>query len=69
MSLHPAIERVFPVPLRALKQRWWSPARWGALFAACNAMREARYDLVLDTQGLIKSAWIAKRAQGPRAGY
>lgn len=69
VSLHPAIRRVFPVPLRALKQRWWSPARWGALLAARNALAETPYDLILDTQGLIKSAWIAKRARGPRAGY
>jgi heptosyltransferase-1 len=69
VSLHPAIHRVFPIPLRALKQRWWSPQRWGQLLAARNALGETNYDLILDTQGLIKSAWIAKRAKGPIAGF
>ncbi|MBL8519679.1 MAG: lipopolysaccharide heptosyltransferase I [Betaproteobacteria bacterium] len=69
VSLHPAVGTVFPIPLRALKVRWWSPARWGALIAARNALARPQYDLVLDTQGLVKSAWIARRARGPVAGY
>jgi len=35
---------------------------------ARRAIRDARYDLVLDAQGLLKSAWVARWAQAPVAG-
>lgn len=69
VSLHPAVRRVYPIPLRTLKQHWWSPARWGRFLAARKALGEEPYDLVLDTQGLLKSALVAKHARGPKAGF
>jgi heptosyltransferase-1 len=34
-----------------------------------QALREEHYDLILDSQGLLKSAWLASKAKGPRVGY
>jgi heptosyltransferase I len=69
VELHPAIDRVFPIPLRALKKRWWSPAAWAAFHVARRAIARESYDLILDTQGLVKSVWALKGVRGRRAGY
>jgi len=69
VALHPAVNRVFPLPLRALKKRWYSPSVWREFRARRNELSAETYDLIIDTQGLVKSAWIASFATGPRAGY
>ncbi|MBL8515955.1 MAG: lipopolysaccharide heptosyltransferase I [Betaproteobacteria bacterium] len=69
VALHPAVNQVLPLPLRPLKKRWYSLAAWREFRARRAALAAQTYDLVLDTQGLAKSAWIAGMAKGPRAGY
>lgn len=69
VALHPAVAQAFPLPLRNLKKRWYSPAAWREFRARRLALSAKSYDLILDTQGLVKSAWIAGMASGPRAGY
>ncbi|UXY15968.1 lipopolysaccharide heptosyltransferase I [Chitiniphilus purpureus] len=67
-ALHPAVQRVIPFSLRRWRgERWRGVLREWRAFR--GALREARYDLVLDVQGLIKSALVAKVARGPVAGY
>ncbi|NBX96687.1 MAG: lipopolysaccharide heptosyltransferase I [Betaproteobacteria bacterium] len=48
-----------PAPARHL-------ARHGRLV---DVLRERRFDLVIDAQGLLKSAWWARRVGAPVAGY
>jgi len=66
--LHPAVARVLPVAVR----RWRSGLLAGPVRAEIGAfMRELKtraYDAVIDTQGLLKSAWIARSAHGTRHG-
>lgn len=69
VRLHPAVQTAFAVPLRQLKKRWYSPAAWLEFRAAKAMLGQETYDLILDTQGLAKSAMIAGFAHGPRAGY
>ena len=73
VRMHPGVDRVIPIALRR-----WRAAGFGAATRAERAafraqIREQRYDLVLDTQGLIKSALIARLAHlttsGVRAGF
>jgi heptosyltransferase-1 len=47
-------------PLAALRS-----GEWRAFRAELGA---ERYDLVIDAQGLLKSAWLARHARGPLAG-
>lgn len=61
---HPAVGRVIPVALR----RWRRRPRPREMAAFWRALRRERYDLVLDAQGLLKSAVLACLARGPRAG-
>lgn len=69
VALHQAVNRVFPMPLRALRKRWYSVAAWREFRARRRDLDGQVYDLIIDTQGLVKSAWIAGFAAGPRAGY
>lgn len=68
-AMHPAVRQVIPVPLRGLRQRWWSPAAWSAFLAARARLRGANYDMVLDSQGLVKSALVARWPRGIRYGH
>jgi heptosyltransferase-1 len=55
--------------LRALKKAWWSPRQWANLFDDKAALQREKYDLVIDTQGLLKSALVAGWAHGELCGY
>ncbi len=66
MSRH--VARVHTVALRRWRRTPLSAAAWGEARAVRRAMREARYDRVLDAQGLLKSAWIARWAGSPVTG-
>ncbi len=69
VALHPAIHAVFPVHLRALKKAWWQPSRWSLFFDDKARLAAQRYDAIIDTQGLVKSALVARWANGPIAGF
>lgn len=69
VALHPAIHRVFPTNLRAVKRQWWQPQMWSQLFDDKAMLTRQSYDLIIDTQGLLKSAVIASWANGVRHGY
>jgi heptosyltransferase-1 len=71
--LHPAVRHVVPVALRRWRRRLWSPSTWRQWREFVRHLREEPYDVVLDSQGLIKSAIIVRRAQlaagGRRCGF
>ena len=67
--LHPAVSRVIPVAVRRWRRNLLSAATWRELRAFRAAVRTESYDLVLDTQGLIKSGLMARLARGRHAGY
>ena len=65
-SWHPAVDRVIPIAQRRWRRAWRATRGERRAFRA--RLRERRYDLVLDAQGLIKSALVARMARGPRWG-
>ena len=71
--LHPAVGRVIPVALRRWRRRLFACDTWREIASCRRELRRVAYDLVLDSQGLIKSALIARQAQlsprGERVGY
>lgn len=68
-ALHPAVRRVIPIAWRKWRKSLSKPETRAAFRAARAAIAEEKYDLVLDLQGLVKSALWATQANGPRAGY
>lgn len=66
---HPAINRVIPIAMRRWKKQLAKSHTWRQIGAARTAMRETAYDLVIDSQGLLKSALWSWMARGPGVGY
>src|SRR6185437_14008702 len=67
-GLHPGVDAVHPVAAR----RWWRQpgvAAWRELRAFSRALRAEQYDRIIDTQGLLRSAVIARIGRGERHGY
>lgn len=67
--LHPAVAQVLPVSLRRWRKQWRSRESLTQLRQTRASFASRHYDLVLDLQGLLKSAWVASWVNGPRAGY
>jgi len=65
---HPAVDRTVPIGLRRWRRDWRKAWRNGEIRAFAQRLRERDYDLVLDAQGLLKSALPALLARGPAAG-
>ncbi|WP_462381080.1 lipopolysaccharide heptosyltransferase I [Pseudomonas sp. Marseille-QA0892] len=67
-SWHPAVADVIPVAIRRWRKNLWQTLRGGEWKAFTRRLREARYDLVIDAQGLFKSAVLTRYADAPVAG-
>lgn len=67
---HPQLDRVIPFERRQLAKAWKDPGRLGELFRLTRDLREARFDLVIDLQGLLRSGWLTSRTRAPvRVGF
>ena len=66
---HPAVDRVIPIALRRWRRGIRGAFGSGEISRFRQTLREREYDLIIDAQGLIKSALVARMARGRRAGY
>ena len=62
------VRRAIPFSLRRWRKRLFSPDNWREIGAFRRALAAEKYDLVIDCQGLIKTAWVASWARGPLTG-
>lgn len=67
--LHPGIRQVYTVALRRWRKQLFSCDTWRQISTVQRAVAGQPYDAVIDVQGLVKSAWMARWAIGPRHGY
>lgn len=67
-SWHPAVRRVIPSALRRWRKHVVQAEAWREIRLFRDAMRQEKYDLVLDGQGLLKSAVVTRMARGPTVG-
>jgi heptosyltransferase-1 len=67
--LHPAVAEVIPVATRRWRSQLTKVATWREIAAFRTALRAQTFDRVIDTQGLLRSALIARLARGERHGY
>ncbi len=68
-AMHPGVRQVHLLAWRRWRKALGSRATWTALQALRLQLKQARYDLVLDLQGLLKSALWARQTGSPVAGY
>jgi heptosyltransferase-1 len=66
--LHAGVTRVLPVAVRRWRSSLLSGAARAEIGAFTRELKRRPYDAVIDTQGLLKSAWIAWLARGTRHG-
>jgi heptosyltransferase I len=67
--LHPAVHNVIPVALRRWRNRLLRTATWREIATFRAILSEQKYDVAIDTQGLLKSALLMHGAQGLRCGF
>lgn len=66
---HPAVNQVFPIALRRWRKDILKRKTREEIKAFFKHINQNEYDMVLDAQGLFKSAWVAKRVHsGVRVG-
>ena len=69
VHLSPLVSVVHCVAVRHWRKALLSRATWQAVGAVKTALKDAHYDCVIDLQGLVKSAVIARWAKAPIYGY
>ncbi len=62
LALHVSLDRVIPIPFR----RWNDQRGWVGLLPWLRSLRQENYELVLDLQGLLRSALISFCTRAPR---
>ena len=67
--LHPAIDKVISVSTRRWRSQLLSAQTWSEVSAFKAKLKSVHAEKVIDTQGLIRSALIARTASGERHGY
>lgn len=65
---HPAVLNVFPVALRRWRKALFARETRAEILALRKKLRAQQYDLILDAQGLVKSAWLGLLVRGKRSG-
>src|SRR5690242_19863115 len=68
-ALHVSVSRVIPVAIRRWRRGAFQASTWREIRDFSDTLRATRYDAVIDTQGLFKSALIASSARGRRYGF
>lgn len=66
---HPAVRRVIPCELRRWRNDLWGMWQRGEWQAFKQTLQTQSYDVIVDAQGLFKSAFLARQAHGPVVGH
>ena len=69
VALHPAIGTIHKVAIRRWRKKLFDGHTWREMAGLRRALRAGNYDLVIDAQGLLKSALVAIQAGAPIAGF
>ena len=66
---HPVVDKVYSIELRKWRKSLFSKQTRNDIKAFFDEINQTQYDLIIDAQGLLKSAWVAKKINGKAAGY
>src|SRR5574343_187166 len=67
--LHPGVRQIIPVAVRRWRKRLLQWETWQEMGDFRRQITNSAYDAVIDTQGLLKSALLARPVHGPHLGY
>ncbi|HSI37960.1 MAG TPA: lipopolysaccharide heptosyltransferase I [Methylotenera sp.] len=68
-KLHPAVNHVIPVAVRRWRKNLFHQKTWQEIKAAKEQISQKHYDIVLDSQGLLKSGLLTYFSRGKKHGY
>jgi heptosyltransferase-1 len=68
-ALHPAVDTVIAVATRRWRRALAEPTTWREVSGFMRTLRARTYGTIVDTQGLFRTALVAKLARGERHGY
>lgn len=69
VRMHPAVDRIIPIGLRRWRRNLLSRDNWRQFGEFHRQLRREPYEAIIETQGLLKSALVAKLARGRIAGF
>src|SRR5262249_9511688 len=69
VQMHPAAREVIPVASRRWRKSLFRPATMAEIAKSFHAIRARHYDDIIDSQGLLRTALVARAARGRRHGY
>jgi heptosyltransferase-1 len=69
VALHPAVDAVLPVAWRRWRRSLYAPATLAQIAHSLRAIRAQCYEEIVDSQGLLRTALMARLARGRRHGY
>jgi len=68
-KLHPAVNQVIPVALRRWRNALFNRKTWQEIGKVKRQLAQQHYDIVLDTQSLLKSALLTCFTHGNKHGF
>lgn len=68
-ALHPAVDEIVPIAVRRWRKRLHELPTWNEIREATTRLRAHRYDAVIDTQGLVRTALMTRVISGASHGY
>lgn len=68
-KLHPAVNQVITVAVRRWRKALFTCNTWREIKSVKKQISASKYDVVLDTQGLLKSGLMVYLANGVKHGY
>ncbi len=68
-AMHPSVHKVHTIAWRKWRKKLFDSQTREAIKRSRAELRAEYFDLILDAQGLIKSAFFSGQARGLRAGY
>jgi heptosyltransferase-1 len=69
VRLHPDVAEVIPVAWRRWRKSLYAGATIAEIVAGFRTIRASQYDDIVDSQGLLRTAMMARVARGRRHGY
>jgi heptosyltransferase-1 len=68
-ALHPAVNEIVPIAVRRWRKRLHELPTWNEIREATSRLRAQRYDAIIDTQGLVRTALMTRVIHGASHGY
>lgn len=67
--MHTGVNEVYTVAVRRWRKQLFKRKTWQEISQFKHKIQQNQYDVIIDTQGLLKSALITKLAKGIKHGY